>query len=144
MNDSAFLTNPYHNYAVSLIDKSKSQTKITLIKEIIFNNNKENILFDLDYVYNMDDSILEDKIIKLKRILFSNTMSSEEHKRQLLNFDNEELTPEVFDSVSAFMNDILESNDNDELIVLTKKNDQVKNDNNSSIKKLVKKIFKHN
>ena len=92
----------------------------------------------------MDDSILEDKIIKLKRILFSNTMSSEEHKRQLLNFDNEELTPEVFDSVSAFMNDILESNDNDELIVLTKNNDQVKNDNNSSIKKLVRKIFKHN
>lgn len=42
------------------------------------------------------------------------------------------------------MNDILESNDNDELIVLTKNNDQVKNDNNSSIKKLVRKIFKHN
>lgn len=144
MNDSAFLTNPYHNYAVSLIAKSKNQTKVTLLTKIIFNNNKENILFDLDYVYNMDDSVLEKKIIKLKRILFSNTMSSEEHKRQLLNFDNEELTPEVFDSVSAFMNDILESNDNDELIVLTKNNDQVKNDNNSSIKKLVRKIFKHN
>lgn len=147
MNDPIFMMNQHHNYAASLIAKSRNREKIHLLAEIIFKDNEvpnENILFDLNYVFNMDDSLLEEKSMKLKKILFSNTMSSEEHKRQLLNFDIEKPNPKIVDSVGIFMDNVLEHSDDDELIIPTQDEYPTKNKKNNSIKKLVRKIFKQN
>ena len=92
----------------------------------------------------MDDSLLEEKSMKLKKILFSNTMSSEKHKHQLLNFDIEKPNPEIVDSVGIFMDNVLEHSDDDELIIPTQDEYPTKNKKNNPIKKLVRKIFKQN